>query len=708
MARSTQNKKTNGNDRTFSTQQSLDSYIWGICDILRRSNCASALQYIPELTWILFLRILDENETRDAEQMTAVGASFQPSLASPYRWQDWAAPDGWKRLELQNSGISNAFLAFVNSQLIPYLQKLKDQPNATPRQKVISQIMSGVERTRIDTEFNLYEVLDRVHAISQANIDTTHMFPISQAYEGLLLKLGEKNNDGGQFFTPRIVTKVMARVVKPRIGKTFYDPGCGTAGMMIEGDAYMRAERGEDLTGEDLDVLKHRTFYGREKENLIYPIALANMVLHDIDQPNIWHGNTLTMQEVYGGLFEGAPTLYDYIMTNPPFGGKEGKEAQQRFPFQTGATQILFLQHVIDSLKAGGTCGIVLDEGALFRTNETAFVQTKRKLLDDCNLFCIVSLPGGVFSAVGAGVKTNLLFFIKGEPTKKIWYYDLSDVKVTKKAQLTEEHFADFFARLDDRSDSEHSWTIDIVAKRAAAKREADPLRAQAAKPAAQAVRLREQFKELAKVQPLDERRLSALKEDGARLDAEARDLNAKAQAIEDAVYDLKAVNPNAKSEGDVRTPAELIAFIEGKGREVAQALAMLKGEAGMQIPEDFPYREQMIILAKHQQQHDYLVRYQFVVVSGDDRHDLIVHALNRTGDDDEDPNPILVQPNYDLLVLGEKRGLILIMEGSIEREHGVFVLTLGAAQASPLVQVMNVSGGNVINAQRDVNVGRD
>ena len=118
------------------------------------------------------------------------------------------------------------------------------------------------------------------------------------------------------------------------------------------------------------------------------------------------------------------------ILTNPPFGGKEGKEAQTRFAYKTGATQVLFLQHVIDALKPGGRCGIVLDEGVLFRTNETAFVQTKRKLLDDCDLWCICQLPPGVFSSAGAGVKTNLLFFTKGGPTERIWYYDLSDIKV--------------------------------------------------------------------------------------------------------------------------------------------------------------------------------------------------------------------------------------------------------------------------------------
>jgi type I restriction enzyme M protein len=214
--------------------------------------------------------------------------------------------------------------------------------------------------------------------------------------------------------------------------------------------------------------LKQRTFYGREKDNAIYPIALANLVLHDIDQPHIWHGNTLTGAETYGGLFTDTPALYDVVLMNPPFGGKEGKDAQTRFAYKTSSTQVLFLQHVIGSLRPGGRCGIVLDEGILFRTNETAFVQTKRKLLDDCDLWCIVSLPPGVFTAAGAGVKTNLLFFTKGEPTEKVWYYDLSDIKVGKKTPFTLDRFEEFFRLLPTREGSEHSWTVsraDIEAK---------------------------------------------------------------------------------------------------------------------------------------------------------------------------------------------------------------------------------------------------
>lgn len=152
--------------------------------------------------------------------------------------------------------------------------------------------------------------------------------------------------------------------------------------------------------------------------------------------------------EIYGGLFEDAPQEYDVLLTNPPFGGKEGKEAQTNFDYKTSATQVLFLQHVLRSLRNGGRCGIVVDEGLLFRTNEDAFVQTKRKLLDECNVWCIVSLPAGVFTAAGAGVKTNLLFFTKGQPTRKIWYYDLSDVRVGKRTPLTLQHFEEFFRLL--------------------------------------------------------------------------------------------------------------------------------------------------------------------------------------------------------------------------------------------------------------------
>lgn len=510
MAKGRKQNNGNNNGRRHTTPQSLNGAIKSICDIMRRSNCAGALQYVPKLTWILFLRILDERETHEAEAAEAVGAEFSPSLEAPYRWRDWAAPDGPKRKTLE-TGALGAFFNFVNNDLIPHLKGLKDWPGATPRQKVISEIFSGIERTRIDTERNLLDVLDKVNEISSESVDPTHVFTLSQVYEGLLLKMGEKGNDGGQFFTPREVIRAMVRVIDPKIGETVYDPGCGTGGFLAQAYEHMAGQNHEKTTSpEQLETLKRRTFYGREKDNAIYPIALANLMLHGIDEPHIWHGNTLTGAEIYGGLFQDAPALYDVVLMNPPFGGKEGKDAQTRFAYKTSATQVLFLQHVLDSLKPGGRCGIVLDEGVLFRTNETAFVQTKRKLLDDCDLWCIVSLPPGAFVNAGAGVKTNLLFFTKGRPTERIWYYDLSDVKVGKKTPLSLSHFDEFFRLLPERADSERSWTV-----------------------------TREQ--------------------------------------IEAKNFDLKAVNPHRKNNKDTRTPEELLALIEEKGKEIAEALAALK-----------------------------------------------------------------------------------------------------------------------------------
>ena len=446
------------NNRNFTTPQSLNSFIKSICDIMRRSGRAGALQYVPELTWMLFLRILDEKEQRDEEQSRAVGKSFTPSLEYPYRWQDWAAPDGEKRKQLQ-IGVLGGFMSFVDVELLPFLRKLKEKPGATPRQKVISEVFSYIEKTGIDTERNLLDILDKIHELSLPQIEETHMFTLSQVYEGLLLKMGEKNNDGGQFFTPREVIRILVKVIDPEIGETVYDPCCGTGGFLAQ--AYLRTKE-KVKTATDDETLKTGTFYGREKENLIYPIALANLVLHEIDEPHIWHGNTLTGNEVYGGLFQSAPALFDVVLTNPPFGGKEGKEAQTSFAYKTRATQVLFLQHVIDSLKPGGRCGIVMDEGVLFRTNEKAFVQTKRKLLNECNLFCIVSLPPKVFINAGAASKTNLLFFKKGEPTKEIWYYDLSDIKVTKKQLLSMQHFDEFFKLLPQKENSKNSWKVSI------------------------------------------------------------------------------------------------------------------------------------------------------------------------------------------------------------------------------------------------------
>jgi len=286
----------------------VNAAIKQIADVMRRANYAGALQYVPELSWILFLRILDEREELEAEEAEALGVDFSASLESPFRWRDWAAPHGAKRIAL-SEGAMGAFLPFVNQELLPYLRGLEGRAGASSRQKVISEVVSAVDKVNVDTERNLLDILDRVDDIHLEAVDQTHLFTLSQAYEGLLQKMGEKNNDGGQFFTPREVIRAIVKAIDPKVGDTVYDPGCGTGGFLAQAFEWMRAGLGGGATAEQLRTLREDTFFGREKADLVYPIALANLVLHGIDHPHIWHGNTLTGQEIYGGLFAGAPAM---------------------------------------------------------------------------------------------------------------------------------------------------------------------------------------------------------------------------------------------------------------------------------------------------------------------------------------------------------------------------------------------------------------
>jgi type I restriction enzyme M protein len=424
--------------------------------------------------------------------------------------------------------------------------------------------------------------------------------------------MGEKNSDGGQFFTPREVIRAMVHTVKPQLGQTVYDPCCGTGGFLAIAYEHIARQLGKNVTSTDIDKLKHDTFFGREKENLVFPIALANLVLHGIDQPNLWHGNSLTRRATYGALFDQAPKSFDVILTNPPFGGKEGKDAQKNFSFETSATQVLFVQDILSELAPNGTCAIVLDEGLLFRTNESAFVDTKRKLVDECDLWAIISLPGGVFSTAGAGVKTNLLFFTKGKKTEKIWYYDLSYVKVGKKTPLTLAHFGfdqngavladaqlpgilttewladegnagkpfpSYARMLASRGTAEstgrYSWTVDFAARRAKARAEMQPLLDDATVARATVIDLKEQLKRLKKAKASDTE-VSAIETKIREGEKTAHDLETEASEIDAAVFDLKAVNPTVVANTDVRTPLEIIGNIESNGMIVSKALQAL------------------------------------------------------------------------------------------------------------------------------------
>ena len=495
---------------TINTQAALDAKIKGVCDVLRHSVGSTAIQYVPELTWLLFLRFLDEREEMDARGAKALDKEFRPALTGRYRWSSWASPKGRHRKKLQ-SGSSGVVFDFLRLDLLPHLRKLGSRRGATPRQRLISQIVNNVQETGVDTERNFLDVVDKIDNIRLANINPQHVFALSGAYEGLLLSMGERNSDGGQFYTPREVVRAMVRVVEPKVGETVYDPCCGTGGFLAQ--VYENIHSGASAV--DLDRLAEKTFFGREKDPLAYPIGLANLVLHGIDFPHVWHGNSLTGLGVHEQLFVGyAPEKFDVILTNPPFGGKEGPEAQSGFAYKSSSTQVLFLQHVIDRLADGGRAGMIVDEGLLYRTSETAFVQTKRKLLDECDLYSIVSLAPGVFTTAGSsGVKTNILFFRKGRPTKKIWYYEVlpkERERFSKTRPLTLDDFGEYFKLKRSRADSVHSWTVSID---------------------------------------------------------EIRDRN----------YDLKAVNPHRKAAVDSRTPDELLAEIERHNVELKKALTEMR-----------------------------------------------------------------------------------------------------------------------------------
>lgn len=276
---------------------SIESKIDSVCDIMRRSNAAGAMQYIPELTWILLLRVLDELEEDEREISLIQDDDYTPTLKAPFRWRDWASPDGANRKAL--TATDGGMFRFVQQELFPHLKSLGAIKHSSARQRVVSSVFSQRERPHLDSERNFLDVLDKVDAIRRSDGVANHSAALSLAYESLLLKMGEKNNDGGQFFTPRDVIRAVVDVVDPRAGETVFDPAAGTGGFLAYAYEHIKEGLGSGMTGPQSNLLKTKSFFGKEKENQIYPICLANLMLHGIDEPQILHQNTLT-----GRLYE--------------------------------------------------------------------------------------------------------------------------------------------------------------------------------------------------------------------------------------------------------------------------------------------------------------------------------------------------------------------------------------------------------------------
>lgn len=284
----------------------------------------------------------------------------------------------------------------------------------------------------------------------QSNTDKHEM---SELYESRINKMGNAGRNGGEYYTPRSLIKTIVRIVNPEIGKTIYDGACGSAGFLCEAFNYLNKKT---ESTQDLETLQKSTFYGKEKKGLAYIIGVMNMVLHGIEAPNILHTNTLA--ENLADVQE--KDRFDFILANPPFGGKERAEVQQNFPIKTGETAYLFLQHFIRYLRAGGRAGIVI-KNTFLSNGDNASIALRRKLLEDCNLYAILDLPKGVFTA---GVQTVVLFFEKGVPTTKIKYYQLTlDRNLGKTNPLSEEDLSEFEKFITGLPiESQNAWEVKV------------------------------------------------------------------------------------------------------------------------------------------------------------------------------------------------------------------------------------------------------
>jgi len=342
---------------------------------------------------------------------------------------------------------------FVNGKLFPHLHGFKQRatgPNTIEYK--IGEIFGEI-KNRIQSGYNLREIIDHIDGLRFRSQAEKH--ELSHLYEAKIKNMGNAGRNGGEYYTPRPLIRAIIQVVKPKIGESIYDGACGSAGFLCEAFAHLTQGK---LTTKDLATLQTRTFYGKEKKSLAYVIAIMNMILHGIDAPNIVHTNTLA--ENLADIQE--KDRHHVVLANPPFGGNERPEVQQNFPIRTGETAFLFLQHFIKILKAGGRGGVVIKNTFLSNPDQAA-MSLRKHLLESCNLHTVLDCPGGTFQ--GAGVKTVVLFFEKGAPTRKIWFYQLDPGRnLGKTNPLNDADLAEFIELQKTFADSPKSWSVDAKA----------------------------------------------------------------------------------------------------------------------------------------------------------------------------------------------------------------------------------------------------
>jgi type I restriction enzyme M protein len=428
-----------------------------IDDILRKEGgCTTELDYTEQTSWLLFLKYLDGLEQDSAQEARLDGKKYQFILEKQYRWETWAAPKGKDGQLDHNKALTGDDLRdFVNDKLFPYLHGFKQRASGPDTIEYKIGEIFGEIKNKIQSGYNMREIIDHIDELRFRSQAEKH--ELSHLYEAKIKNMGNAGRNGGEYYTPRPLIRAIIEVIKPKLGQRIYDGAVGSAGFLCEAYDFLIRTNPKRTTSEDR-ALQKRTFYGKEKKSLAYVIAIMNMILHGIETPNIIHTNTLS--ENLADIQE--KDRYDIVLANPPFGGSERKEVQQNFPIRTGETAFLFLQHFIKMLKAGGRGGIVIKNTFLSNT-DNASVALRKLLLETCNLHTILDCPSGTFQ--GAGVKTVVLFFDKGAPTRKIWFYQLDPGRsLGKTSPVNDDDLAEFVKMQRKFNDSSKSWSIDASA----------------------------------------------------------------------------------------------------------------------------------------------------------------------------------------------------------------------------------------------------
>ena len=426
--------------------KNIDDVLW------KEAGCSNELDYTEQTSWLLFLKFLDGLEQDKAMEAELQGKKYTFILEAPYMWESWAAPkDKDGKLDHNKALTGDDLRDFVDRKLFPYLHGFKQKASGPNTIEYKIGEIFGEIKNKIHSGYNLREIIDHIDELRFR--PQTEKHELSHLYEAKIKNMGNAGRNGGEYYTPRPLIRAIVKVVKPKLGERIYDGAVGSAGFLCEAFDYLKAQ--PKLTTADLKKLQESTFYGIEKKSLAYVIAIMNMILHGIETPNIVHSNTLALNlaDVQD------KDRFDVILANPPFGGKERKEVQQNFPIKTGETAFLFLQHFIKFLKAGGRAGIVIKNTFLSNT-DNASVSLRKLLLENCNLHTILDCPGGTFQ--GAGVKTVVLFFEKGSPTRKTWYYQLEPGRnMGKTNPLNDADLAEFVELQKTKADSAKSWSVD-------------------------------------------------------------------------------------------------------------------------------------------------------------------------------------------------------------------------------------------------------